>query len=242
MSELKKGNPRPNGFAVSAIPSLGRLGVGGLTGTYYWEPGSNDSPSFTLTGVLGSGVDNNSAGFPLLGLLGRLGLRAGPVFLSNGMTSQDTLGPGVTTNQSTMIPSVTTNSTVPRDQWGLPRVTSVEGGASSNMGTYRAGTYTLSGQQIGDALITPAMGPQDELPPFARTLQSSTGTVGQNSEPPVRFLSSRYGNALGDGMTDWRSSVDPAGPQNSAPTLSSPRDPGGLLGLMQEYLRNNPEN
>jgi hypothetical protein len=58
----------------------------------------------------------------------------------------------------------------------------------------------------------------------------------------VGFLNSRCGNALGDGTTDWRSSVDPAGPQNPAQTLSSAQDPGGLLGLMQEYLRNNPEN
>ena len=103
MSERQKGNSGPNGFAVSVIPSFGRLGVGGLSGTYYWDPRSNDSPSLTLTGVAGSGVDNNSAGFPLLGLLGRLGLRAGPVFLSKGMTSKDTLGLGATVNQSSMI-------------------------------------------------------------------------------------------------------------------------------------------
>jgi hypothetical protein len=248
MPERQKGNPSPNGFSVSVIPSFGRLGVGGLSGTYYWDPGSNDSPSFTLTGVAGSGVDNNSAGYPLLGLLGRLGLRAGPVFLHNGMTSKDTLGLGMTANQSTMIPSVTMNSTMPRDRWGLPRVTSIEGGVSSNIGTYRAGTYTLSGQQIGNTLITPAMGPEDELPPLTRTLQSSVGTVGQNSEPPVRFLSSRYQNPVGSGMAGWTSSVDGIDPQRPAqlaplqqPTqpAPSPQEPGGLLGLLLDHLRNN---
>jgi hypothetical protein len=248
MSELQNGNLRPNGFSVSVVPSIPRLGVGELSGTYYWAPGSDDSPSFTLTGVAGPGVDNNSAGFPLLGLLGRLGLRAGPVFLSNGMTSKDTLGLGMTANQSTMIPSVTMNYTKPRDRWGLPRVTSIEGGASSNMGTYRAGTYTVSGQQIGDAVITPAMGSEDELPPLVRALQSGVGTVGQNSQPPIRFLSSRYQNPLGNEMTGWRSSVDgidpqspaqPMLPQNSAQPAPSSQEPGGLLGLLLDHLRNN---
>jgi hypothetical protein len=249
MSERQKGNPRPNGFSVSVIPSLGRLGVGGLSGTYYWDPGSNDSPSFTLTGVAGPGVDNNSAGFPLLGLFGRLGLRAGPVFLRNGMTSKDTLGPGMTANQSTMIPSVTMNYTKPRGR--APGLTSIEGGVSSNMGTYRAGTYTVSGRQIGDAVITPAMGPEDELPPFTRTLQSGIGTRGQNSQPPVRFLSSRDQKPLGGGMAGWRSSVDrfdpqgpaqPTPPQQTVQPTPSSQEPSGLLGLMLEYLRNNPNN
>jgi hypothetical protein len=244
MSERQNGNRRPNGFSVSAIPSFGRLGVAGLSGTYYWDPGSNDSPSLTLTGVAGPGVDNNSAGFPLLGLPGRLGLRAGPVFLSNGMTSKDTLGPGWTANQSTMIPSITMNSTAPRERWALPRVTSIEGGVSSNLGTYRAGSYTATPQQIADFLakyvfVSPAMGPQDELPPFARTLQSGVGTIGQSSQPPVRFLSSRYRNPLGSGMTGWRSSVDSTNPQNSVqPAPTQQQEPGGLLGLLLDHLRN----
>jgi hypothetical protein len=249
MPKRQDGNPRPNGFSISVVPSIPRLGVGGLSGTYYWDPGPDDSPSFTLTGVAGPGVDNNSAGFPLLGLLGRLGVRAGPVFLSKGVTSKDTLGPGMTANQSTMIPSVTMNSTKPRD--GLaPRVTSIESGVSSNMGTYRAGTYTVSGTQIGDALITPAMGPQDELPPFTRTLQSGLGTVGQNDQPPVRFLSSRFRNPLGDGMAGWTSSVggfdsqqpaQPILPQQSVQPVRSSERPAGLPGLWLEYLRDNPD-
>jgi hypothetical protein len=248
MSDRQNANPRPNGFSVSLVPSFGRLGVAGLSGTYYWDPGPNDSPSFTMTGVAGSGVDNNSAGFPLLGLLGRLGVRAGPVFLGKGTTSKDTLGAGVTANQSTMIPSVTMNYTKPRDGW--PRVTPIEGGVSSNLGTYRAGTYTVSGRQIGDALITPAMGPEDELPPFTKTLQSGLGTVGQNDQPPVRFVSSRFRNQLGDG---W-----PAGNPRSMGSIHSSRRsrysrsnrlqparsserPGGLPGLWLEYLRDNSD-
>src|SRR6266702_7520265 len=121
MSDRENGNHGPNGFSVSIVPAIRRLGVGGLSGTYYWNPGSPDSPSFTVTGIAGVGKDVNSTGyrFPgILGLLSRLGLGAGPVFLRDGMTSKDTLGPGITANQSTMIPSVTINSTFPRDKRG----------------------------------------------------------------------------------------------------------------------------
>ena len=227
MSVNENGNLRPDGFSIS-VP-FGPVGIGG---TYYWNPGSPAAPNLTLTGGLG---------------IGGGGLHS--VFLRPGMTSQDTLGYGATANIApTIFPSATINASIP-DQNGIPqpwnaRVSSVDAGVGL---PGFSGTYTTTPRQVGDFLtkygfVSSAMGPQDELPPFARTLQSSTGTVGQDSEPPVRFLSSRYGNALGDGMTDWRSSVDPAGPQNSAQTLSSPQDPGGLLGLMQEYLRNNPEN
>jgi len=104
-------------------------------------------------------------------------------------------------------------------------------------------------QQIADFLIKnswvrPAMGPQDELPPIVRTLQSGVGTVGQNSQPPVRFLGSRYQDPLGGGMAGWRSSmegVDPERPtqpaQQSSQPAPSPQEPGGLLGLMLEHLR-----
>jgi hypothetical protein len=40
-------------------------------------------------------------------------------------------------------------------------------------------------------------------------------------------------------MTGWRSSVDGTDPQNSAQPAPSPQEPGGLQGLMLEYLRNN---
>ena len=238
MSDRENGNHGPNGFSVSIVPAIRRLGVGGLSGTYYWNPGSPDSPSFTVTGIAGMGKDVNSTGyrFPgILGLLSRLGLGAGPVFLRDGMTSKDTLGPGITANQSTMIPSVAINSTFPRDKGGPPRVTSIEGGVSSNIGTYRAGTYTASGQQIADTLakvgspITPAMGPDDELSPFARTLRSGVGTVGAPSEPPVRYVSSPYLNSLGKGMGDWRSSTEPIvlGRQHR---LRRRRSPAGCTG------------
>ena len=158
------------------------------------------------------------------------------------MRSKDTLGPGATANQSTMSPSVTMNYTVPRDRLAWPRTTSIEGGVSSIIGTYRAGTYTVSGQQIGDAVVTPAMGPEDELSPFARTLQSGVGTVGQNSTSPTRFSSSPYRNPVGSGMTGWKSSVDGTDPQSSVQPAASAEEPGGLLGLPLESLRSNPDN
>lgn len=156
------------------------------------------------------------------------------------MTSQDTLGYGLSGNVSTIVPSVTLNSTMP-DEGGLipnplnSRVTSVEAG----IGTPHAVsiTRTSTPQQIADFLasliIAPAGGPRDELSPFVRTLQSSVGTVGRASEPPIRYLGAIGESPLGNGMGDWRSSVD-ANDSRGAPP---PASPGGLLGLLQDYLR-----
>jgi hypothetical protein len=145
---------------------------------------------------------------------------------------------------------VTINGSIP-DENGIPqpskvRVSSTEWGIGSP-GTSAALTYTWTPQQIADfpakyGFVSSAMGPQDELPRFTRTLQSSVGTVGQNSEPPVRFLSSRDQAPLGSGMADWRSSVNGTDPQNSSQPAVSPQEPGGLPGLLMEYLRNNPNN
>jgi len=230
MSVNKNGNLRPDGFSVS-VPLWGPFGMGGA---YYWNPGSPTAPPVTVTGSLGA-----NPGF---------GLHS--VFLRRGMTSQDTLGYGATANVSTIVPSVTVNASIP-DEYSIPqpwnaRVSSIEAGIGSP-GTSAAGTYTVTPQQIADFLIkygwgTPAMGPQDELSPIVRTLQSGVGTVGQSSRPPVRFLSSRYQDPLGGGMTGWRSSVDGIDPQNSVKQPASPQEPGGLLGLLLEHLRNNPDN
>lgn len=74
MSENENGNPRPDGFSVS-VP----VGLFGIGGSYYWNPGASTAPAVTLTGSLGMGGG---------------GLHA--VFLRKGMTSQDTLGYGAT--------------------------------------------------------------------------------------------------------------------------------------------------
>jgi len=73
MTENEKGNARADGASVS-IP-IGP--IGGISGTYYWNPGSPTAPAVTLTGGLGMG-----------------GGGAHLVFLRKGMTSKDTLGYG----------------------------------------------------------------------------------------------------------------------------------------------------
>jgi hypothetical protein len=221
MSVNENGNLRPDGVSVS-LPFVG--------GTYYWNPGSPSAPAVTLTGSLG---------------VGGVGLHS--VFLRNGMTSADTLGYGATANIApTIFPSATVNASIP-DENGIPqpwnaKVSSVEAGASL---PGFAATYTATPQQITDFvnrhIFGPATGPNDELSPFERTLQSGVGTIGQNNtESPVRFLSSRYQNPLGDGAAGWNSSLADFNPQQQAQPAASPQEPGGLLGLITDYLRNNP--
>src|SRR5688500_15794651 len=105
--------------------------------------------------------------------MGGAGLRS--VFLRKGMTSSDTLGYGASAHAG-FAPSVGVNVSIP-DENGIPlpwnaAVTSVEAGAGL---PGFAGTYTATPQQIADFLakyiFPPAMGPQDELSPFVRSLQ-----------------------------------------------------------------------
>jgi len=133
------------------------------------------------------------------------------VFLSQGMTSSDTLGTGATGNVSSIVPSVTLNGTIPDDGNLIPRpwksrATSV-GAAIGTPNASPAVTNTYTLQQIADFLnkyiFGPAMGPQDELSPFDRRLQSSLATVGQPSQLPVRLLGARSQNPIGAGMDDW---------------------------------------
>jgi len=127
-----------------------------------------------------------------------------------------------------------------------------------NQGEKPAVTATYTPQQIADFLIkhglagldllkrvpapglvgpaSPAMGPEDELSPFARTLRSGVGTVGPAAVPPISYLSSRYANPLGNGMDDWKSSAEGYS-QRPAQPATSPQEPGGLLGIVQDYLR-----
>ena len=131
------------------------------------------------------------------------------------------------------------------------------GGAWAAHGAYR------EGQLIGNILSHPenwtvdAAGAIVPTPPAQnlssdtdesngadlKYLQSGVGTVGSNdSESPVRFLGSRYQHPLGSGMTDWQSPVHSSDPLHSAQPAPSPQQPGGLLGLVLDHLRDNPNN
>lgn len=212
----------PDGAYVSYTPSRPGLTVG-IGGNYYWNPGSPNAPSVTVTGILGKGRD---VGKTSLGSLGAF--NAGVTYLRDGMTSADTLGPGTTSNVTTILPSVTVNSSYPLEN-GIPRpdqtkVSSIEAGLSGSIGASTAGTYTVTPQEIANFiakhLITPAMGPEDELSPFARNLRSGIGTVGPSSVPPVGYLPSSERIPLGNGMGGWspsgvgRRSALPASAEN----------------------------
>jgi hypothetical protein len=240
METRQNGFRWPDGVSFSWTPSLPRIGMVGIGGTYYRNPGSDTAPSVTLTGMYGRGRDVWKFGPPLASFNGGL------VYRRDGMTSADTLGYGTTSNASTVLPSVTVNTSIPDingiPQLGKNKVSSIEAGLSTSVGASRATTYTVTPRQISDfiskSFVTPAMGPNDELSPFARTLRSGVGTVGAPSEPPVRYVSSPYLNSLGKGMGDWRSSTEPIDSRSPAPP-PSPQEPGGLYGLMLDYLRNH---
>jgi len=215
----------PDGASLSLPIPFGRIG-----GTYYWSPGSPTAPHLTLT---------RSFGMPGAGL--------NAVFLRQGTPSNDTLRSGVSGNVSTILPSVTLDGTVPENGSYIPRpwksgVTAVEAGIGTpNVSAAITATYTP--QQIADFmsryLLTPAMGPNDELSSFARTLRSGFAAVDAPSEPTVAYLGPRSQASFGTGMGDWRSSTVPVEPWKPAPLAASQQEPGGLHGLMLDYMRNN---
>ena len=79
------------------------------------------------------------------------------------------------------------------------------------------------------------------LPLFLRSLQSGVGTIGSSEGgPPTRFLTSRQKSPLGDGVGSWSSSIAPTGPLYVTPPAPPSDQPGGLLGMLLDHLRENP--
>jgi hypothetical protein len=261
MSVNENGNLRPDGVSVT-LPFLG------LGGTYYWNPGAPTSPNVTLTGGLGMGGGGVHA-----------------VFLRKGMTSQDSLGYGATANIApTIVPSVTVNGSIP-DENGIPqpwnaKVSSIDAGIG--LPGFGVG-YTTTPNQISEFInkyvLSPAMGPYDELSPFERNLQSGLARIGSPSVSPIRFIGSSPSNPLGDGMENWsaanleqneargnfgvstpqpmpfsRASAVPyvqetrgglpgliasAGGGDASDPMQFQSPAGGLLGLIQDYMRSH---
>jgi|GEM_PF-4638250 len=213
--------PRPNGATVF-VPWPWKI-PGKIGATYYWNPGSPDAPHFTIT---------RQYGFPSAGIHA--------VFLRKGMTSQDTIGNGIRGNISTFVPSISVDGTLPRGEYEpwKSRVTAIEAGGQISPEISPAVTSTYTPQQFLHLLMSPAGGPQDELPPPPQSPQTGQGTVSPPpTEPPVRYLSKRYLNPLGEPMTGWASSVSADGPQYvaPAPAQTAPEaqsGPGGLYGLL----------
>lgn len=219
MSVNENGNLRADGVSVS-LP-IGPFGIGG---TYYWNPGSPTSPPVTVTGSVGLGG-------------GGLGLS----FLKGGLKSDDTLGYGASGNLFPFVPTL--NVSIP-DANGIPQP-SKSTVSSLEIGPARPGlaaTYTWTPEQIAERLrmffAPPAMGPIDEASPFVRTLTSRMGRVGPVNAAPVRNLGIDDRNSLGGGMDDWRASTRHAGLRDGQQAPEE-QQPGGLLGMIQEYMRYN---
>ena len=246
----ENGSARPDGYSAAA-PLWGPFGI---SGTYYRNPGSTTAPSLTVTGSLGV-----NPGFGLHSVFLRKGMTSEDT-LGYGATANISAGlPSLTVNAS--IPD---ENGIPLP-WKA-KVSSIEAGIGSP-GSSGAITYTSTPQEIADFLVThgvigaarigsvlprevltrsypsvhvisPAMGPDDELSPFARTLRSGIATIGETSESPVRFLNSRYPAPLGAGMADWGSTIEAANLPPPAQPVPTAKEPGGLLGIVLDYQRN----
>lgn len=231
---------RPDGWSFSIPLRPFPVGIGGA---YYSNPGSPAAPPVTLTGSLGFGTSGQ-------------GLHS--VFLRKGMTSEDTLGYGASGNLSSIVPSVTVNASIPDENY-IPqpwkaKVSSVEAGASTP-GAAAALTYTWTPRQIADflarhGLVGPglleslpapglfgpassAMGPEDELSPFARTLRSGVGGIGAPSVAPVGHLSPSERAPLGNGMADWSAAGAGKRPASVAPAENGIYRNGTYVGEQQ---------
>jgi hypothetical protein len=263
MAANENGNPRADGASIAIpVPST-PFSIGG---TYYWNPGSPTAPSVTLSGGLGYG------GGGVQGVFLRKGMTSQDT-LGYGASG---------TASAVVFPSATVNVSIPDQHgipqpWNA-RVSSVESGAAlPGFGV----SYTVTPRQIADFItthgligaarltstferealaaahpsmhfISPAMGPNDELSPLVRNLQTGRATIGPPTTPPVPLLAPSRQKPLGDGMGDWSYS---AGPAKSPPTLPPglprgssvfdvgaspvafpppPGKPGGLPGLMTD--------
>ena len=51
MGVKENGDLSPDGVSLSWTPSIPRLGMLGIGGTYYWNPGSDTAPSRTCMAV-----------------------------------------------------------------------------------------------------------------------------------------------------------------------------------------------
>ena len=78
------------------------------------------------------------------------------------------------------------------------------------------------------------------VPSTTQSQQNGFGTIGQSDgAAPIRYLSSRYANPLGNGMGGWQSSTGDFNSPQPARSAPSTDEPGGLLGMLLDHLRNN---
>lgn len=110
-------------------------------------------------------------------------------------------------------------------------------------------------QVLDNSLPTPGASPWDAANRFGRwsslggvsgPVSSSAGGGGAASFPPVRFpLEALLAPDSGRGLAEWasssRRSAAPLSRQNATnnPDVTAPESAGGLLGLIQDYMRNN---
>jgi hypothetical protein len=164
------------------------------------------------------------------------------------MTSQDTLGGGVTANAGSGV-NATVNASVPDlgHTWNM-RVSSIGGGLGLP-GFALTGTYTP--QQIADFLNRYILSPLSSPAPnngaeLVRDSASAAGVPSRNNVfeygfPDSRPAPSTVFNSGASPVPYLPAAPQPAGgtPGISANGVTPPA--GGLLGLIQNTTRNNPD-
>jgi hypothetical protein len=185
--------------------------------------------------------------------MGGGGLRA--VFLGKDMTSQDTLGAGATANAGAGV-NATINTSIPdiRQPWKM-RVSSIEGGIGL---PGFAVTGTSTPDQIAEFLnkhIFNRPAPPNRAE-FVRDSAAAAGipsrknvfeygypdsggprpNVFDTGAPSVPYVPAPQQKLGGlPGLLAGVAGTDPANPTQAAPPA------GGLLGLLREYMRNDPD-
>lgn len=270
MAEQREGIRWPDGGFVSFTPSFPRVGQVGIGANYYWKPGSPEAPRTTVTGMLGRGTDVWRIPLGLMGNLniGATYLRDGMSStdtLGPGTTSNvSTILPSVSVNSSYPMEGY-----VPRPD--KAKASSIEAGLSGSIGASRAATYTVTPQQIADFLAKylPVSASPDRRGELVRDSAAAAGipsrnNVFENGYPEAGSLPSpTYPGTMNPDKSGSSVFVNGASPVAFVPpTLqmqprglpgliverfidasnSTAPPAGGLPGLIQDHLRNNPGN
>lgn len=260
-------NDRKVRWPDGASFSLPTPWIGGrVGGTYYWSPGADDAPHLTLTrttGLPGAGANvvfrrkgMTSSDTLGPGFSANVSMILPSVTLNSTIPAEEDHIPRPWKSRVTTVeagsgtpnasPAFTTTYTpdqivsflskyvfpppvvAPKWRESMVRDSAAAAGVPSRNNVFEYG-FPGSDQQPPPANETAST----DRP----AIQSDGGTIGAAGEPPVGYLSRRQQGPLGDGMDKWPASTAQVEPW--APAVPTSPGPGGLYGLVLDYLRDN---